>query len=179
MSLSACYFTPQYKGMEKLYKSFKEKGFEVLGFPCNQFAEEEKGTNEEILNFCTSQFDVSFPMFEKIEVNGTNAHPLFKFLKKAVKGFLGSESIKWNFSKFLVDQSGNVVKRYGSLDAPEAIEGDVKKFTLRATALREHPLYQFLIVIIITFSNFFKLMFFIKINCTYIRFSYFKKYCFG
>ncbi|RCL42397.1 MAG: glutathione peroxidase [SAR86 cluster bacterium] len=123
---SACYFTPQYKGMEKLYKSFKEKGFEVLGFPCNQFAEEEKGTNEEILNFCTSQFDVSFPMFEKIEVNGTNAHPLFKFLKKAVKGFLGSESIKWNFSKFLVDQSGNVVKRYGSLDAPEAIEGDVK-----------------------------------------------------
>jgi|TARA_B100000886_G_scaffold301890_1_gene231646 glutathione peroxidase len=123
---SACYFTPQYKGMEKLYKSFKEKGFEVLGFPCNQFAEEEKGTNEEILNFCTSQFDVSFPMFEKIEVNGTNAHPLFKFLKKAVKGFLGSESIKWNFSKFLVDQSGNVVKRYGSLDAPEAIEGDIK-----------------------------------------------------
>ena len=97
---SACYFTPQYKGMEKLYKSFKEKGFEVLGFPCNQFAEEEKGTNEEILNFCTSQFDVSFPMFEKIEVNGKNAHPLFKFLKKAVKGFLGSESIKWNFSKF-------------------------------------------------------------------------------
>ena len=123
---SACYFTPQYKGMEKLYKSFKEKGFEVLGFPCNQFAEEEKGTNEEILNFCTSQFDVSFPMFEKIEVNGTNAHPLFKFLKKAVKGFLGSESIKWNFSKFLVDQSGNVVKRYGSLDAPKAIEGDIK-----------------------------------------------------
>ena len=123
---SACYFTPQYKGMEKLYKSFKEKGFEVLGFPCNQFAEEEKGTNEEILNFCTSQFDVSFPMFEKIEVNGKNAHPLFKFLKKAVKGFLGSESIKWNFSKFLVDQSGNVVKRYGSLDAPEAIEGDIK-----------------------------------------------------
>ena len=79
---SACYFTPQYKGMEKLYKSFKTKGFEVLGFPCNQFAEEEKGTNEEILNFCTSHFDVSFPMFEKIEVNGANAHPLFKFLKK-------------------------------------------------------------------------------------------------
>ena len=84
---SACYFTPQYKGMEKLYKSFKEKGFEVLGFPCNQFAEEEKGTNEEILNFCTSHFDVSFPMFEKIEVNGANAHPLFKFLKKTVKVF--------------------------------------------------------------------------------------------
>ena len=83
---SACYFTPQYKGMEKLYKSFKTKGFEILGFPCNQFAEEEKGTNEEILNFCTSHFDVSFPMFEKIEVNGANAHPLFKFLKKTVKG---------------------------------------------------------------------------------------------
>ena len=111
---SACYFTPQYKGMEKLYKSFKTKGFEVLGFPCNQFAEEEKGTNEEILNFCTSHFDVSFPMFEKIEVNGANAHPLFKFLKKTVKGFLGSESIKWNFSKFLVDQSGNVCLLYTS-----------------------------------------------------------------
>ena len=124
---SACYFTPQYKGMEKLYKSFKTKGFEILGFPCNQFAEEEKGTNEEILNFCTSHFDVSFPMFEKIEVNGANAHPLFKFLKKTVKGFLGSESIKWNFSKFLVDQSGNVIKRYGSMDAPESIEADITK----------------------------------------------------
>ena len=124
---SACYFTPQYKGMEKLYKSFKAKGFEVLGFPCNQFAEEEKGTNEEILNFCTSHFDVSFTMFEKIEVNGDNAHPLFKFLKKTVKGFLGSESIKWNFSKFLVDQSGNVIKRYGSMDAPESIEADITK----------------------------------------------------
>ena len=124
---SACYFTPQYKGMEKLYKSFKAKGFEVLGFPCNQFAEEEKGTNEEILNFCTSHFDVSFPMFEKIEVNGANAHPLFKFLKKTVKVFLGSESIKWNFSKFLVDQSGNVIKRYGSMDAPESIEDDITK----------------------------------------------------
>ena len=124
---SACYFTPQYKGMEKLYKSFKAKGFEVLGFPCNQFAEEEKGTNEEILNFCTSHFDVSFPMFEKIEVNGANAHPLSKFLKKTVKGFLGSESIKWNFSKFLVDQSGNVIKRYGSMDAPESIEDDITK----------------------------------------------------
>ena len=129
---SACYFTPQYKGMEKLYKSFKAKGFEVLGFPCNQFAEEEKGTNEEILNFCTSHFDVSFPMFEKIEVNGANAHPLFKFLKKTVKGFLGSESIKWNFSKFLVDQSGEVVKRYGSLDAPESIEADITKLLAKS-----------------------------------------------
>ena len=124
---SACYFTPQYKGMEKLYKSFKTKGFEVLGFPCNQFAEEEKGTNEEILNFCTSHFDVSFPMFEKIEVNGANAHPLFKFLKKTVKGFLGSESIKWNFSKFLVDLSGNVIKRFVSMEAPESIEADNTK----------------------------------------------------
>jgi|TARA_A100001388_G_scaffold274354_1_gene257858 glutathione peroxidase len=129
---SACYFTPQYKGMEKLYKSFKAKGFEVLGFPCNQFAEEEKGTNEEILNFCTSHFDVSFPMFEKIEVNGVNAHPLFRFLKKTVKGFLGSESIKWNFSKFLVDQSGKVVKRYGSLDAPESIEADITKLLAKS-----------------------------------------------
>ena len=129
---SACYFTPQYKGMEKLYKSFKAKGFEVLGFPCNQFAEEEKGTNEEILNFCTSHFDVSFPMFEKIEVNGANAHPLFKFLKKTVKGFLGSESIKWNFSKFLVDQSGEVVKRYGSLDAPESTEADITKLLAKS-----------------------------------------------
>ena len=129
---SARYFTPQYKGMEKLYKSFKAKGFEVLGFPCNQFAEEEKGTNEEILNFCTSHFDVSFPMFEKIEVNGANAHPLFKFLKKTVKGFLGSESIKWNFSKFLVDQSGEVVKRYGSLDAPESIEADITKLLAKS-----------------------------------------------
>ena len=129
---SACYFTPQYKGMEKLYKSFKTKGFEVLGFPCNQFAEEEKGTNEEILNFCTSHFDVSFLMFEKIEVNGANAHPLFKFLKKTVKGFLGSESIKWNFSKFLVDQSGNVIKRYGSMDAPESIEADINKLLAKS-----------------------------------------------
>ena len=129
---SACYFTPQYKGMEKLYKSLKAKGFEVLGFPCNQFAEEEKGTNEEILNFCTSHFDVSFPMFEKIEVNGANAHPLFKFLKKTVKGFLGSESIKWNFSKFLVDQSGEVVKRYGSLDAPESIEADITELLAKS-----------------------------------------------
>ena len=118
--------------MEKLYKSFKTKGFEVLGFPCNQFAEEEKGTNEEILNFCTSHFDVSFLMFEKIEVNGANAHPLFKFLKKTVKGFLGSESIKWNFSKFLVDQSGNVIKRYGSMDAPESIEADINKLLAKS-----------------------------------------------
>ena len=123
---SACYFTPQYKGMEKLYKSFKAKGFEVLGFPCNQFGEQEKGSESEIKGFCEAKYSISFPMFSKVDVNGDNASPVFEFLKKQAKGFLGTESVKWNFSKFLVGRDGKTVKRYGSLDAPEILNNDIE-----------------------------------------------------
>jgi glutathione peroxidase len=122
---SKCGFTPQYKGLEKLYEDYKDKGLVVLGFPCDQFGHQEPGDEEEIKSFCSLTYDVSFPMYSKVEVNGDNTHPLYKKLKKEAKGLLGSEAVKWNFTKFLVDPEGNVVKRYASATTPAAIEKDI------------------------------------------------------
>ena len=124
---SKCGFTPQYDGLEELYQSYKDQGLEVLGFPCNQFGAQEPGTHEEIVNFCRVNYGVSFDMFEKIDVNGDNTHPLYAHIKSAATGFLGSESIKWNFTKFLVDKEGNVVERYGSATKPASIAEDIEK----------------------------------------------------
>ncbi len=124
---SGCGFTPQYEGLQKLYDEHKEKGLEILAFPCNQFGEQEKGDGEEIKNFCEKNYSITFPIFEKVEVNGNDAHPIFKFIKEQKKGFMGTESIKWNFSKFLLSKNGEVIKRYGSLDVPENLEEDIKQ----------------------------------------------------
>src|SRR5690349_11274686 len=118
---SKCGFTPQYEGLEALYRKFEDKGLVVLGFPCDQFGHQEPGDEAEIKNFCSTQYDVTFPLFAKVEVNGEHADPLYKWLKNEGKGILGSESIKWNFTKFLVDADGQVVKRYASTDTPEKI----------------------------------------------------------
>ncbi len=123
---SKCGFTPQYKGLESLYKAYKDKGFEVLGFPCNQFGKQEPGSGEEISEFCELNFGVSFPLFEKLEVNGDNTHPLFKYLKQKAPGVFGTEAIKWNFTKFLVNRRGEVVKRFAPKDKPEAIASEVE-----------------------------------------------------
>ncbi len=123
---SKCGFTPQYTGLEALYRKYKDRGLVVLGFPCDQFGHQEPGDEAEIKQFCSMNYEVSFPLFAKIEVNGDNAHPLYKYLKKEEKGFLGSEGIKWNFTKFLVDKTGNVIKRYGSIDKPESIAKDIE-----------------------------------------------------
>ena len=122
---SKCGFTPQYTGLEALYEKFKNKGLVVLGFPCDQFGHQEPGDENEIKNFCSLNYDVKFPLFAKIEVNGANAHPLYKYLKSQAKGLLGSESIKWNFTKFLIDKDGKVMTRYAPVDTPEKIEKDV------------------------------------------------------
>ena len=122
---SKCGFTPQYTGLEKLHRDYRDKGLVVLGFPCDQFGHQEPGDAEEIRNFCSLNYDVSFPLFEKIEVNGAKAHPLWQWLKKEKPGLLGMEAIKWNFTKFLVDRSGKVVKRYAPTDTPEKIEKDL------------------------------------------------------
>jgi glutathione peroxidase len=124
---SKCGFTPQYKGLEALWRKYKDKGLVVLGFPCDQFGHQEPGDENEIKNFCSLSYDVSFPMFAKIEVNGADAHPLYQHLKSEAPGVLGSEGIKWNFTKFLVGKDGKVVKRYGSMDTPEKIEADILK----------------------------------------------------
>jgi glutathione peroxidase len=124
---SQCGFTPQYAGLEALWRKFKDSGLVVLGFPCNQFGRQEPGDDTAIKDFCTSQYQVSFPLFSKIDVNGANAHPVYQHLKAAAPGILGSEGIKWNFTKFLIDQSGNFVTRYGSVDTPEKIERDIAK----------------------------------------------------
>ena len=123
---SRCGFTPQYAGLESLYRRFAEKGFVVLGFPCNQFGAQEPGTESEIAKFCSANYDVSFPMVARIEVNGENAHPLYRLLKRAAPGILGSEAIKWNFTKFLIDREGQVVKRYAPNDTPQAIGKDLE-----------------------------------------------------
>lgn len=122
---SKCGFTPQYKGLEKLHRDYASKGLVVLGFPCDQFGHQEPGDEAEIKNFCSLSYDVSFPMFAKVEVNGGNAHPFYKYLKKQAKGILGTEVIKWNFTKFLVDKNGKVVRRYSPTDTPESIEKDL------------------------------------------------------
>jgi glutathione peroxidase len=124
---SECGFTPQYEGLEKLYETYKEQGFEILAFPCNQFGDQEPGSSEEIQKFCSTKFSVTFPLFQKIEVNGDNTHPLYVFLKSEATGFLGSESIKWNFTKFLIDKKGNVIERYGSITKPATIAKDIEK----------------------------------------------------
>ena len=123
---SKCGLTPQYEGLESLYKEYKDQGLEILGFPCNQFAQQEKGSDSEIAGFCLKNYGVSFPMFSKIEVNGEGTHPLYKFLKKEAKGILGTQKIKWNFTKFLVDQNGNVVKRFAPTVKPKDIQADIK-----------------------------------------------------
>ena len=123
---SKCGFTPQYTGLEELYQELKDQVI-VLGFPCNQFGSQEPGDAEEIKSFCSLNYNVSFPLFEKVDVNGTNAAPLFQFLKKEKPGLLGSEAIKWNFTKFLVGPDGQVLKRYAPTDKPEQIKKDLSK----------------------------------------------------
>ncbi len=123
---SRCGFTPQYAGLETLWTQYGSRGLTVLGFPCDQFGHQEPGNAEEIQSFCTSQFGITFPLFAKIEVNGPHAHPLFNYLKTGARGFLGSAAIKWNFTKFLVNRNGQVVRRYGSIEAPEKIAQDIE-----------------------------------------------------
>ena len=124
---SQCGFTPQYKGLEKLYEKFHEQGLEILAFPCNQFGEQEPGDEKEIAQFCELNYGVTFPMFAKVDVNGEKAAPVYKYLKAEKPGLLGSEGIKWNFTKFLVDRKGKVVKRYAPNETPESLAGDVEK----------------------------------------------------
>lgn len=124
---SQCSFTPQYAGLEQLRKAFHSKGFDVLGFPCNQFGKQEPGSADEIGTFCQKNYGVSFPMFDKIDVNGAGAHPLYKWLTTAAPGILGTHAIKWNFTKFLVGRDGRVFKRYGSWTKPRNIAADIEK----------------------------------------------------
>ena len=121
---TACGFTPQYEGLQNLYKKYNERGLEILDFPCNQFGKQASGSNEEIKTFCTGRFGITFPLFSKIEVNGSKADPLYDYLKSEQKGSLG-KNIKWNFTKFLVDQEGNVIKRFAPKDTPEQLEQDI------------------------------------------------------
>lgn len=123
---SKCGFTPQYAGLEALSRAYGERGLVVLGFPCDQFGHQEPGDADEIRNFCSLTFDVTFPMFAKVEVNGINAHPLWRWLKKEKSGLLGIEAIKWNFSKFLVGRDGRVLARYAPTDKPESLAGDIE-----------------------------------------------------
>ena len=123
---SKCAFTPQYEGLEKVYQQYKDKGLVVLGFPCNQFGAQEPGGKEEIQEFCQLNYGVSFPMFDKIDVNGHNTHPLYEYLKKQATGVLGSESIKWNFTKFLVNRDGKVVDRFAPTTKPEDMARDIE-----------------------------------------------------
>lgn len=123
---SQCGFTPQYKGLQKLYDKYADQGLVILGFPCNQFGQQEPGTDNDIQSFCETRFGVTFPLFQKVDVNGANAHPLFQYLTKVAPGLLGSEAIKWNFTKFLVDRNGQVVRRYASLTKPEDLEKDIQ-----------------------------------------------------
>lgn len=124
---SKCGFTPQYEGLEKLHKDLSAQGFSVLGFPCNQFGAQEPGDEKEIQNFCKLTYDVSFPMFAKVDVNGSDAHPLWEHLKSSQKGILGTEGIKWNFTKFLVGKDGAVLKRYAPQDTPEKIRSEIER----------------------------------------------------
>jgi glutathione peroxidase len=123
---SKCGFTPQYKGLEALHEKYADRGLVVLGFPCNQFGAQEPGSESEIAAFCSTSYGVKFPMFARIEVNGENAHPLYRLLKRDAPGLLGSEAIKWNFTKFLVDRSGKVVRRYAPTDTPQSMEKDIE-----------------------------------------------------
>lgn len=124
---SKCGFTPQFEGLENLYKELADYGLAILGFPCNQFGSQDPGDDGQIEEFCQLNYGVSFPMFSKIEVNGSGTHPLYKFLKQEAKGLLGSKNIKWNFTKFLINKEGEVVKRYAPTDKPEDIKKDIQK----------------------------------------------------
>lgn len=124
---SKCGFTPQYEGLEALHREYGNRGFEVLGYPCNQFGAQEPGDAEEIKNFCSLTYDVTFPLSAKIAVNGEEADPLWKYLKSQQAGLMGSRAIKWNFTKFLIDRKGNVVARYGSMVKPEQLKADIEK----------------------------------------------------
>lgn len=124
---SKCGFTPQFAGLEKLHEEMADQGLAILGFPCNQFGSQDPGSDGEIEEFCQLNYGVSFPMFSKIQVNGSGTHPLYKYLKNEAKGVLGSKNIKWNFTKFLVDSEGNVVRRYAPTDKPESIKKDIQK----------------------------------------------------
>ncbi len=124
---SACGFTPQFAGLEELHQAYGERGLAVLGFPCNQFGAQDPGSNAEIGAFCQKNFGVTFAMMEKIDVNGKDAHPLFQWLKQQAPGLLGSEGVKWNFTKFLIGRDGQVIKRYASLDKPAALAADIEK----------------------------------------------------
>jgi glutathione peroxidase len=122
---SKCGFTPQYTGLEAMYRRLKDRGLVVLGFPCDQFGHQEPGNEDEIKTFCSTSYDVTFPLFSKVDVNGKHADPLYEHLKSEAPGVLGTEGIKWNFTKFLVDKSGKVVKRYAPNDTPESIESEI------------------------------------------------------
>ncbi len=124
---SRCGFTPQYRGLEQLHQTFKEQGFAVLGFPCNQFGQQEPGSSQEIADFCQLNYAVSFPLFQKIDVNGEKAHPLYRHLTRAAPGLFASRAIKWNFTKFLIDQEGHVVKRYPPFTPPASIKADIER----------------------------------------------------
>ena len=124
---SKCGFTPQFEGLENLHTALAEQGLVILGFPCNQFGNQDPGDNGQIEEFCQLNYGVSFPMFSKIDVNGSDTHPLFQFLKQEAKGLLGSEKIKWNFTKFLVNRQGQVVKRYAPVDLPKDIKADIQR----------------------------------------------------
>ena len=124
---SQCGFTRQYAGLEELYRKYRDRGFVVLGFPCNQFGSQEPGDEQEIKSFCSLTYDVDFPMMKKIEVNGPQAHQLYRYLKRAKKGVLGSEGIKWNFTKFLVDRTGKVAGRFAPTTEPKALEGAIER----------------------------------------------------
>ncbi|WP_372964620.1 glutathione peroxidase [Marinobacter sp.] len=124
---SKCGFTPQFEGLQELHKELGDKGFEVLGFPCNQFMNQDPGSDESISQFCSLNYGVDFPMFSKIEVNGEGTHPLYRFLKKEAKGLMGTEKVKWNFTKFLVDAEGHVVRRYAPTVKPAEIRDDIEK----------------------------------------------------
>lgn len=123
---SKCGFTPQYEGLETLYKQYKSQGLEILGFPCDQFLHQEPGNEAEIKSFCSTEYAVSFPLFSKVAVNGADTTPLYRYLKKAAPGALGSQAIKWNFTKFLVNRQGEVIKRYPSISKPETIATDIE-----------------------------------------------------
>jgi len=124
---SKCGFTPQYKGLEALYKTYNDKGLEILGFPCNQFGKQEPGNSDQISEFCELNYGVSFPLFDKIDVNGGDAHPLFEHLKEQAPGLMGTKAVKWNFTKFLVDANGRVLERFAPATAPEKIEQAIQK----------------------------------------------------
>jgi glutathione peroxidase len=129
---SKCGFTPQYAGLEELYRKYKDRGFVVLGFPCNQFLHQEPGTSADIQQFCSLKYDVTFPMFARIDVNGAGTHPLYQHLKAAARGTFGTQAIKWNFTKFLVDREGKVVKRYSFFASPQSLQADIEKLLERS-----------------------------------------------